>query len=441
MERPTVTQWLFGFAPPETEQRWSPVVEESIRAVSSSLIGNIAISIVAAIVAGLSAYILGLPFPIVLAVITGLLDLIPQIGATIAAVILVAVALTVGTTEAVIMLVIQLIYQQVENYIVYPIVYKRQVELTPFTTIVAVLIAGSLLGVVGAILAMPFAAVIKTVIREASAPRRARMEALRPRSYASKSPSDGDHSGPLTPRRPQRGDVVDAPVARGRRRCRRRARPAGREIAAGVRLKRGAGAGWSFPSTSTNVPRATLCGCCGASASAEHRGRARLLAFEQRGPLVARAGGEHLGEALLELGPARLVPLRERVGVQLQQPQQLGVELRLERADGDVPAVAASRRPRRSARRSRAGSCPASSFHMPCARMRVEHRRQQRAALDHRGVDDLALPGAARLEDRARRRRARAASRRRRSRPTRLSGTGGFSPVRPIAPSAPAIAM
>jgi predicted PurR-regulated permease PerM len=179
MERPTVTQWLFGFTRPDTERRWSPVVEESIRNVSSSLIGNIAISVVAAVVAGFSAYVLGLPFPIVLAVITGLLDLIPQIGATIAAIILVAVALTVGTTEAVIMLVIQLIYQQVENYIVYPIVYKRQVELSPFTTIVAVLIAGSLLGVVGAILAMPFAAVIKTVIREATAPRRARMEALR----------------------------------------------------------------------------------------------------------------------------------------------------------------------------------------------------------------------------------------------------------------------
>jgi predicted PurR-regulated permease PerM len=179
MERPTVTQWLFGFTQPETERRWSPVVEESIRNVSSSLIGNIAISVVAAVVAGFSAYVLGLPFPIVLAVITGLLDLIPQIGATIAAVILVAVALTVGTTEAVIMLVIQLIYQQVENYIVYPLVYKRQVELSPFTTIVAVLIAGSLLGVVGAILAMPFAAVIKTVIREATAPRRARMEELR----------------------------------------------------------------------------------------------------------------------------------------------------------------------------------------------------------------------------------------------------------------------
>jgi predicted PurR-regulated permease PerM len=170
---------LFGFAAPTVEARWRPVLEESISAVSSSLIGNVAISVVAATVAGLSAWAFGLPFPIVLAVITGFLDLIPQVGATIAAVILVAVALTVSTPAAIGMLVIQLVYQQVENYVVYPVVYRRAVELSPFTTIVAVLIAGSLLGVVGAILAVPFAAVIKIVLREAGAPRRTRMAALR----------------------------------------------------------------------------------------------------------------------------------------------------------------------------------------------------------------------------------------------------------------------
>jgi predicted PurR-regulated permease PerM len=179
MERPTITNWLFGFADPAVEARWRPVLEDSILAVSSSLIGNVAISLVAATVAGLSAWAFGLPFPIVLAVMTGFLDLIPQVGATIAAVILVAVALTVSTPAAIGMLVIQLIYQQVENYIVYPIVYRRAVELSAFTTIVAVLIAGSILGVVGAILAMPFAAVIKIVLREAGRPRRERMEALR----------------------------------------------------------------------------------------------------------------------------------------------------------------------------------------------------------------------------------------------------------------------
>jgi predicted PurR-regulated permease PerM len=179
MERPTITDWLFGYTPPRVETRWRPVVEDSISAVSSSLIGNVAISLVAATVAGVSAWAFGLPFPIVLALITGFLDLIPQVGATIAAVILVAMGLTVSTGAAVAMLVIQLVYQQLENYVVYPIVYRRAVELSGLTTIVSVLIGGSLLGVVGAILAVPFAAVIKVVLREAGAPRRARMAALR----------------------------------------------------------------------------------------------------------------------------------------------------------------------------------------------------------------------------------------------------------------------
>lgn len=179
MERPAITAWLFGFATPEAERRWRPVLEDSIAAVSQSLLGNLAISFVAALVAGLSAWALGLPFPIVLAVMTGFLDLIPQVGATLAAVVLVAVALTVSTPAAIAMLVIQLVYQQIENYVVYPIVYRRAVELSAFTTIVAVMIASSILGIVGAILAVPFAAVIKIALREAGAPRRAAMAARR----------------------------------------------------------------------------------------------------------------------------------------------------------------------------------------------------------------------------------------------------------------------
>jgi predicted PurR-regulated permease PerM len=191
MERPTIADWLFGFTSPATEARWRPVVEDSVSAVSSSLIGNVAVSLVAATVAGLSAYAFGLPFPLVLAMIAGFLDLIPQVGATIAGVILVLVGLTVSTPVAIAMAVIQLIYQQVENYIVYPIVYRKAVELSGFTTIVAVLIAGALLGVVGAILAVPFAAVIKVVLREAGRPRRARMAALR-EAEGIAAPAPGD---------------------------------------------------------------------------------------------------------------------------------------------------------------------------------------------------------------------------------------------------------
>ena len=98
---------------------------------------------------------------------------------TLAAVVLVLVALTVSTPAAIAMAIIQLIYQQLENYVVYPLVYRRAVELSAFTTIVAVLIASSILGVLGAILAVPFAAIIKIVLREASRPRRERMVGLR----------------------------------------------------------------------------------------------------------------------------------------------------------------------------------------------------------------------------------------------------------------------
>jgi predicted PurR-regulated permease PerM len=216
MERPMITDWLFGFTAPATEARWRPVVENSVSAVSSSLIGNVAVSLVAATVAGLSAYIFGLPFPLVLAMIAGFLDLIPQVGATVAAVILVLAGLTVSTPVAIAMAVIQLIYQQVENYIVYPIVYRKAVELSGFTTIVAVLIAGTLLGVVGAILAVPVAAVVKIVLREAGRPRRERMEALREaEGRATEPPTDARGVAPPATEPPAPPGAVAAPDASG----------------------------------------------------------------------------------------------------------------------------------------------------------------------------------------------------------------------------------
>ena len=89
--------WLFGFTPPRDRGALAAGGRGVDPRDLTSLIGNLAISVVAATVAGVSAGLLDLPFPLVLAVITGLLDLIPQVGATIAAVILVAVALTVST--------------------------------------------------------------------------------------------------------------------------------------------------------------------------------------------------------------------------------------------------------------------------------------------------------------------------------------------------------
>jgi predicted PurR-regulated permease PerM len=179
IERPRITDWLFGFTRPQTEARWRPILDQSISAVAATLLGNVMISLVAGAVAGLSAFALGLPFPIVLAVITGLLDLIPQLGATLAALILVLAGLTVNIPTAIAMLAIELVYQQVENNVLYPVVFRRTVSLSALTTILAVMIGASLLGVVGAIVAVPIAALSKIVINEAARPRRERMEELR----------------------------------------------------------------------------------------------------------------------------------------------------------------------------------------------------------------------------------------------------------------------
>ena len=103
-------------------------------------------------------------------------------------------------------------------------------------------------------------------------------------------------------------------------------------IAAGVRLNRGAGAGWTRPSTSTNVPRATLCGWAAASDIVSTGAKQTSVRVEQRAPLVARLRLEQLGEPHLELPATRSIHLRRErlVAVEAEALQQLGVELRLE---------------------------------------------------------------------------------------------------------------
>ena len=191
VERPRIANWLFGFTRPGTEARWRPVLDQSISAVAATLLGNVVISVVAGLVAGLSAFAFGLPFPIVLAVTTGLLDLIPQLGATLAAVILVLAALTVNIPTAIAMLVIELVYQQIENNVLYPLIYRRTVALSELTTILAVMIGASLLGIVGAIVAVPLAALSNIVIREVARPRRERMEELR-RPLLAEAPAESE---------------------------------------------------------------------------------------------------------------------------------------------------------------------------------------------------------------------------------------------------------
>ena len=178
--KPQLTRAGLELMRPQHATRFERILGEVCNAISFSLIGNIVISVIAGTVVGVAATIVGAPSPVVLALIVGLFDLIPQVGSAIAAFIVTLITLIgTGPFDAVVLLVVILVYQQVENYLIQPAVMRQAVELSGFATIAVVMLGGALLGVVGAVLAVPVAASVKIVLRELTEGRRTRMSVLR----------------------------------------------------------------------------------------------------------------------------------------------------------------------------------------------------------------------------------------------------------------------
>jgi predicted PurR-regulated permease PerM len=158
---------------PDQEARWMPVWDRVTEAVSRWAIGVVVIATIAGTVQGTTAWLLGSSYAIALGVIAGLLDMIPNIGATIAGFILVPTLWAEeGVTAAIIMLVVVLVYQQLENNIVTPKVQGKAVQLSAFFIIVAVTLFGALLGVLGALTAVPLAATLQIFVQELTKARR-----------------------------------------------------------------------------------------------------------------------------------------------------------------------------------------------------------------------------------------------------------------------------
>ena len=113
-----------------------------------------------------------MPYATALALLVALLDLIPLVGATLGGALLVIVGLFVSPLTALILLVYILVYQQVEGSVLQPMVYSRSVQLHPLLIFVSVLIGAVLLGIPGALLAIPVAEIIWVVATDLVAYRR-----------------------------------------------------------------------------------------------------------------------------------------------------------------------------------------------------------------------------------------------------------------------------
>lgn len=152
---------------PHHGDRFWRVSGDVYKAVGGYVAGNVLISVIA----GVSSYVVmsvaGIPFAVPLAVLVALFDLIPLVGSTIAGALVAIVAAIAGfPTKLIIWVIFLVVYQQVENNVIQPVVYRRTVAIHPLVVIVAVLIGGSLLGVLGALLAIPIAATVQILVKE-----------------------------------------------------------------------------------------------------------------------------------------------------------------------------------------------------------------------------------------------------------------------------------
>ena len=161
------TDQIIASRPPEQRVRLRRSLENIASAISGYVAGALTIAFIAGTATFVVLTILGVPFAGPLAVMAGLMSLIPLVGATIAAVLIGVVTLFASFPTATIVWTIwAIVYQQVENHVIQPQIQKRTVNVQPLVTIFAVLCGRTLLGVVGAIAAIPVAASIQILLRE-----------------------------------------------------------------------------------------------------------------------------------------------------------------------------------------------------------------------------------------------------------------------------------
>lgn len=177
IDLPNLSRALRSVLFPRTAGRVEHLEERITATIGRYAIGAVAISAIAGTIQGTAAWLLGAPFALALGIIAGLLGLVPLVGATIAAVVLSLVTLTVGVPQALAMLAVCIGYQQLENYVLQPTIQGRAADISGFFVIASVVVGASLLGVVGALIAIPMVASIQIVVRELTAERRAAVDA------------------------------------------------------------------------------------------------------------------------------------------------------------------------------------------------------------------------------------------------------------------------
>ena len=172
VDMPRIRTTLYRVVPHSRRPRAILIGDEVFAKVGAYVLGNVLISVIAGVATFIWLMAFSVPYPLLLGIFVALLDLVPVVGSTIAGFVVAAVALTVSlpiciATTAVFFVVFRL----VEDYLLVPKIIGRAVKVPALTTEVAVLIGGALLGMVGALVAIPIAAALQLLAQDILFPR------------------------------------------------------------------------------------------------------------------------------------------------------------------------------------------------------------------------------------------------------------------------------
>jgi predicted PurR-regulated permease PerM len=166
IDMPRIRTTLYRLVPHTRRPRVILIGDEIFAKVGAYVLGNVVISVIAAAATFIWLTAFGVPYPLLLGIFVGLFDLIPVVGSTIAGIAVAAAALTVSLPVCIATIIFFVVFRLGEDYLLVPKIIGRAVNVPALTTVVAVLIGGALLGIVGALVAIPIAAALQLIIEE-----------------------------------------------------------------------------------------------------------------------------------------------------------------------------------------------------------------------------------------------------------------------------------
>lgn len=168
---PRIRATLYRLVPASRRPRAILLGDEIFAKVGGYVLGSLLLSLIAGVVTFTFLVIVGAPYPLLLSMFVMLLDVVPVIGSSTAGLVVSLVALTVSLPVCLATVGYFVLYRLAEDYLLVPRIIGRAVEVPALVTVVAVLVGGALLGVVGALVAIPAAAAVLMLVREILVPR------------------------------------------------------------------------------------------------------------------------------------------------------------------------------------------------------------------------------------------------------------------------------